>query len=582
MQKATITVSEGRFPEAHFDGRRTPEPTIGYALTRLAEEARTRNTRIRVEVEDGLSRLLLLIEADGSLHVQSPVPPRPAFPPPPGHAPPRSRTSDITSAKTEKLPLAEVPSLLRDDAPLPAARALTFSPDGSLSPALTPPKPASPPLWKIPEIPDTRHAYPDVSLAAPIRSSLTETSEADEQPPAAGGAVATVLQGRRRRWKLVAAMTAAALLAGGAVLLFTRPAAAPQDEPADDTVADRGPSVVLSLAPSVTVGDAADGPSGVPGFETEEWSNPLPSGASVTPTAEGVLVLDRGDLTVVDAATGDARYTAEATDPVSFVSDALVDDTPALVWRSAGTVWALQDGSDEPLEYTIAGDAAISAAGTAVLVRDGDALSTLGDDGLVPLPAPPEGHTPIAVDGTTLVSGALDGSVVLAEPGQGDTTDLQLSPPGKDFALDEWKAAGHGLAVTLWSRSDTEDPRIAVHSLTDGSLSAAAAAPAELVSDAEWVVGQGDVLGTLGPYVFELETGELLVDGSADALTFSAAHDDLVIGTGDDGTIVVTGALDGSPVSHASDTDLVTVGDEPRTAVVRTADTLDGYADGEE
>lgn len=581
MQKATITVSEGRFPEAHFDGRRTPEPTIGYALTRLAEEARTRNTRIRVEVEDGLTRLLLLIEADGRLHVQTPVPPRPAFPPPPGHAPPRPRTSDSASAATERLPLTEIPSPLRDPEAFPSTRDRTFSPDGSLSPALTPPRPLTPPLSKIPEIPDARHAYPDVSLAAPIRSSLTEPSEPSESLPETGGSMATALRGGRRRWPLIAAMTAAALLAGSAVLLLTRPDAAQRDAPADDTVADRGPSVVLSLAPSVTEGDPAEGPSGIPGLDTEQWTRPLPAGASVTPTAEGLLVLDRGDLTVVDSATGDARYTARVEDPVSFVADALVDDTPALVWRASDTVWALQDGADHPLEYTIAEDAAISAAGTAVLVRDGEELSTLGADGLVDLPAPPEGHTPIAVDGTTLTSGSLDGSAVLAEPGQDDTTHLQLSPPGKDFVLDEWKAAGHGLAVTLWSRSGTEDPRIAVHSLVDGSLSAAAAAPAELVSDADWVVGQGDALGTLGPYVFDLDTGELLIDGSADALTFSTAHDDLVIGTGDDETIVVTGALTGSPVSHATGADLVTVVGEPGTAVVRTADALEGYTDEE-
>lgn len=483
----------------------------------------------------------------------------------------------------EELGFAAVPSSRDARDPLPvqgAVRGRTFAADGTLSPALTPPRPLSPPLPDIPDIPDTRHAYPDVSLASSVLSSNTDHPDPSGPPGSKGsGGRATPTRGKKLRWKLIAAVTVAALLAGGAVLLLTLPDAAPHDDDAAaDPLKDRGPSVVLSLAPSVTEGEPTSGPAGVPGFDTEEWTEALSPGSSVTATAEGLVVLDRGDIRVLDAATGEERLTAEFDDAVTLVADVLVDGTPALAWRSSDTVWALLNGEDEPLEYTIDGNAAISAAGTSALVRDGDSLSTLGPDGLVSLPAPPDGHTPIAIDGTTLVSGSLDGSIVLAEA-EGGTTDLELTPPGNDFVLDEWKAAGHGLAVTLWSRSDAEDPRIAVHSLSDGSLSAAAAAPAELVSDAEWVVGQGDVLGTLGPYVFEMETGELLIDGSADALTFSTAHGDLAIGTGDAGMMVVTGALDGSPVSHATDADLIAVVGDPRTAVVRTGDTLEGYAE---
>ena len=71
MQRATISVSEGRFPEARFGSRRIMEPSIGYAIARLRAQARELGTGILVEVDDRGTRLSLTIDAEGRLHTPS-------------------------------------------------------------------------------------------------------------------------------------------------------------------------------------------------------------------------------------------------------------------------------------------------------------------------------------------------------------------------------------------------------------------------------------------------------------------------------------------------------------------------------
>lgn len=152
MHRATISAADGRFPEAHFDGRRIMEPSIGYALTRLCAQARMRGTGIRVEVDDAGTRLLLAIDAEGRLHT------------PPGaqgradsraltQAPIRAQSD--ASAPTQALPLTpegaeEGTGRVSESRGRPAMavgapprrssdRRRTFTADGDPAPSLTPP-----------------------------------------------------------------------------------------------------------------------------------------------------------------------------------------------------------------------------------------------------------------------------------------------------------------------------------------------------------------------------------------------------------------------------------------------------------
>lgn len=132
MQRATISVSEGRFPEAHFGNRRIMEPSIGYAITRLSAQARSLGTGITVDVDDRGTRLSLTIDAEGRLHT------------PPGAwaqggAPTEARSD--SSASTQALPVTpEGPSAPQQS----GLERRTFTPDWSPAPAMTAPAMTAP------------------------------------------------------------------------------------------------------------------------------------------------------------------------------------------------------------------------------------------------------------------------------------------------------------------------------------------------------------------------------------------------------------------------------------------------------
>lgn len=136
MQRATISVSEGRFPEARFDNRRTMEPSIGYALTRLRAQARALGAGIDVEVDDRGTRLSLTIDAEGRLH---------ALPGSPTAASDPMVARPDTSAPTQALPVTPFDSTGTARTNTPRAEASrdhrrTFTPDWGPAPALTPPR----------------------------------------------------------------------------------------------------------------------------------------------------------------------------------------------------------------------------------------------------------------------------------------------------------------------------------------------------------------------------------------------------------------------------------------------------------
>ena len=241
MQRATISVSEGRFPEAHFDNRHIMEPSIGYALTRLCAQARMRGTGIHVEVDDTGTRLSLVIDAEGRLHT-----PRGARAPAgaPTEVPAGAQTEarSDASAPTRGLPITAEGSFtsqhsrfprdsaLRDGAPrgkVPSDRAprdhrRTFTSDGGPSPALTPPIHQAHPRTEVGGT-EVESATP-----GPLRDDFGPTREHSNSATAPQHSQATPRpQARRRpqarpgRGRLIATVILATLALCGAALLLT-------------------------------------------------------------------------------------------------------------------------------------------------------------------------------------------------------------------------------------------------------------------------------------------------------------------------------------------------------------------------
>lgn len=209
MQRATISVSEGRFPEAHFNGRRIMEPSIGYALTRLCAQARMRGTGIHVEIDDAGTRLPLVIDEGGRLHTP------PGAPPLTGGAPTRAQSD--ASAPTQALPVTpEAPAGLASDLPSRAStdHRRTFTSHGDPAPPLTPPDDRVRPRWNATA---QQRTLTESAAPEPLRGPIGP----DHAPPNSADAPLASEAGPVRGGLIAAAVLAAALIACGAVLLLT-------------------------------------------------------------------------------------------------------------------------------------------------------------------------------------------------------------------------------------------------------------------------------------------------------------------------------------------------------------------------
>ena len=293
----------------------------------------------------------------------------------------------------------------------------------------------------------------------------------------------------------------------------------------------------------------ATGGAPVPGFEAAPaWEETIPLHASATATSRGVVVVTNSQLQVLDARTGQQRFETDIDEPPSFAVDTVIDGRPSLVWRIGDRAYALVDGSQQPYEYELPSGARISSAGTNVLIKNGDELSTFARGGLTRLPTPAAGSTPMALDGGDLISATFAGPLTVTDVESGEERTLDLEAPRDDLQIIRWVTAGHGKVVTLWgqpgaSTNSGHRIQLVVHSLSDGTIASTVSTTTDAVGEADWVRGQGYQLAVIGPYLFSMEDGLLVRDGSESNARFSEPRGH-----------VVPAVIDNTPVLVSADT----------------------------
>lgn len=312
----------------------------------------------------------------------------------------------------------------------------------------------------------------------------------------------------------------------------------------------------------------------VPGFSTDAtWSAKVPTTASVTGTDRGILVVDGSSLKILNPATGDVRLSETIDQPPTFAVDTVIDGRSALLWQVGSTAEALFDGSSSPKRYHLPADARISSAGSSVLVKSGNALSTFGPGGLVDIPTPEPGTTPMSVEDNTLYSADWNGPVIATDIRTKSNREIGLESPGDGLAIIKWISAGHGKVITLWGEQGSSTNsghriQLVVHSLENGTILSTVTTTTDIVGEASWVRGQGSQRAYIGPYLFDMNTGLLLMDTSRNDLHLSEPRGTIVPCTlGNDATCLLAGKN-----AYRSDTRLVAVTDDGSTATVLGAD----------
>lgn len=519
MPIAHVRVAADRTVQVTAAGTTSQHPDVGAAIAHLTALAREQGSELTVKLDDHGAERTLHIDASGRLRT---VPEAEV-------ASGSDGTAEIGQGDDGEDPEGTGSGAHAPQQPLAGPEAQADYPvrDRFSGPA----DPTGPPTGSIPEQ-NSRRGSPQ---------------QADKRRQSKGGTPRRRVKRARSRLQMrgltvPTLVLAILLIIALAAYIMPRIIGTPESQAPESIPAAHGAATQQSLS-------MANGSSAVPGFEAAPaWEETIPLHASVTATARGVVVVTNSQLQVLDARTGQQRFETDIDEPPSFAVDTVIDGRPSLVWRIGDRAYALVDGSHEPYEYELPSGARISSAGTNVLIKNGDELSTFARGGLTRLPTPAAGSTPMALDGGDLISATFAGPLTVTDVESGEERTLDLEAPRDDLQIIRWVTAGHGKVVTLWgqpgaSTNSGHRIQLVVHSLSDGTIASTVSTTTDAVGEADWVRGQGYQLAVIGPYLFSMEDGLLVRDGSESNARFSEPRGH-----------VVPAVIDNTPVLVSADT----------------------------
>ena len=456
------------------------------------------------------------------------------------------------------------------------SRDLTFTPEGRLAPSqeqpretqtTTPPKPNVPPTQ--PTTPPPNNNRPD-RFSGPAQQATPATTNGKtprKQPRP------TKPPRKSKRGLTIPGIVLAVLLVGVVAAYF-----APHFIGSPD-----------NSSPQSIESSSSQNPNGlyaveeqrepVPGFgHRAAWEHKVPAGASVTASDRGVLIIDGKNLKVLNPKNGQTKYETTANGQLEFAVDTHVGSKNALVWRIGDTAYTLVDGEKDARKYKLPQNARMSSAGTHVLIKSGNQLSTFGMDGLKQLPTPDPGTTPMALDGDALISARFAGPLTVTDVETGEAKKVDLEKPAEDLHVIRWVSAGHGKVVTLWgeagsSVSSGHRIQVVVHHVDTGKIASTVTTSTDSVGEANWIRGQGYQLATFGPYMFSMKDGLLVQDGTVDNVAFNEPRGNITPATVDGAQALIS-----DNVAYKSNAKLLAVGKDESFAIVRSnPETISGY-----
>jgi hypothetical protein len=518
MTRALISVSDDGFTYISLNGATSRYSDTGQAIAYLGDYARETETPLAVTIDDGTQTAEVVIDKDGRLGSASSNPEPDsssgANAPPADSADKTSESAGARSADED-----------HDDSPAEAAAAESGDSAASRDAATAPAGAAGTGAGNATTDAGSENREPSDD------SSQQKGNGGDGYPlgtpfsgPAAPAAPAVKKtrvrkrSARSRPQRLRKVTVPGLVLIGLAILMigaFVVPNIVPVND--DDSPQTIGSEQQINPASEFSVDKTNDV---VPSFDNSpSWEAKVPKKASVTASDRGVLLVYKNKLEVLDSDTGKSRYEAKISEAPTFAVDTVIDGRPALLWQAGDTAEALFDGDKKPKSYRLPENARITSAGTSVLIKSGNKLSTFGADGLENVPTPEAGSTPMAIEDDELFSSDWNGPVQAKNVKTGDERSIDLERPADDLQIIDWISAGHGKAITLWgeqgaSTNSGHRIQLVVHSLNDGSILSTVTTTTDIVGEKSWVRGQGGQRAYIGPYLFDLESGLLLMDVS--------------------------------------------------------------------
>ncbi|WP_413334164.1 hypothetical protein ACH82I_16415 [Brevibacterium sp. GP-SGM9] len=505
MTRALISVSQDGFTYLSLNGATSRYSDTGQAMTYLGDYARETATPVSVTIDNGNQGVDVLIDETGKVGAAPSGPPA---------------STDSTDSSTQPSPDSSADTELgTGSAVAPEIDGGTTSASGEDVSGTNSPASTADDGAEAANGEEYPLGTPFSGPATPAAPKVKKTRVRKHAP-------------RNRPQRLKKITVPGLVLIGIAILMigaFVIPNIVPSGSP--DSPQTIGSEQQVNPASELSVDSTDDV---VPSFSNSpKWETKVPKDASVTASDRGVLVVNKGKLQVLDATTGEERYSGEVDEAPTFAVDTIIDGKPALLWQAGDTAEALFDGESEPMRYQLPQKARITSAGTSVLIKSGNKLSTFGADGLVNVPTPEPGSTPMAIENDELFSSDWNGPVKAENIKSGDERSIDLEPPADDLQIIDWISAGHGKAITLWgeqgaSTNSGHRIQLVVHSLEDGSILSTVTTTTDIVGEMSWVRGQGGQRAYIGPYLFNLENGLLLMDTSSKDINLSEPRGTIV------------------------------------------------------
>lgn len=252
------------------------------------------------------------------------------------------------------------------------------------------------------------------------------------------------------------------------------------------------------------------------------WSLNLPEGAFVKATATATALITDETLSLYDSGNGEKIRDIPLESPIDTLGEATIDGQPALIWRTGNTLhaWTTSTGKQgEIITTELESGTSLSGTGQEVLALTPNSAAVLTSKGLQTYAVPAD-FTAIAATDKGVIAGNFTPTVLTIDP-KGDTlAETTLSAPHPEQRLHSWKHANQHITATVWAenpdavceQNDSSgcdgEVTLALHNLTDGTITSSYDLTLEDVTALPWIEGEGGQYGALGSYVFDENTGQ--------------------------------------------------------------------------
>lgn len=312
------------------------------------------------------------------------------------------------------------------------------------------------------------------------------------------------------------------------------------------TVLSRTAAVDDHFTPAAEL-TVTDNPLGA-NYTHKAWTLDAAKSKTLTWSQAGLAYVDpaNGHLTLADPTTRKPRGNVGLDSPISFTSEFMAGDTPALAARTKTKLYAITtDGKTQT--WPASTDDRVSIKGTTPMLtnREGTHYAlTIESDKPQPVKADSPGQV-IGIDGTDLLAQASTQPTIYRTPiSGGETQKLELAPPVDSAAFERHLGTGHGLAAALWAHDG--DYLAVVYQLADNTAKPVTTRPAS--GDIEdWTIRRGLERITLGDSIISITDGHLVATiDSTDVLAITGS----ILETSRDGQRLYSTDTNAHPAEH--------------------------------